>query len=154
MAGSILDATEALLQRAQAKITYLGDQDKPIGSVIFSSAGHSVSMRPFLAVQPSPTAYTNDQSPYSTHFSVTPVEFRRMLQAVKPALDRSGTSPRAPVLSFTVVRETGQTVDGQEFLLGYESGERFYRSLIDALDPVNGPGRAALIRQFRSIYPE
>lgn len=154
VAESILGATEAQLKSAQAKITYLGDQDKLIATVVFGSEGRSISMGQFLQVQRSGRVYTNDESPYTVRFSVTPAELGRMLAAVKPILVGSDVSRGATVLSFCVVRDTGAAVEGHEFLMGPQSVRQFYRDLIGALASENEAGRAALTRQFRSVYPE
>ena len=151
MAESILNATEEQLKEAQAKITYLGPQDKPIATVVFFSTGHTVSMAQFAHVQESRAPYQNDELPYTTRFEVKPAELRRMLQAVRSVLSRSDGMP---LLSFTVMRNAATSIDGHEFRIGRNSAKAFYEQLIGALDPENAAGRQALTKQFQNAVPE
>jgi hypothetical protein len=153
MAESILDATEEQLKSAQAKITYLGEQLKPIPTVLFFAEGHEVSMSPFLDAQKAHEPYTNDEMPYTKRFSVAPAEFRRMLSVIKPIVTAADAAKGPEFISFTVVRKTQAGFEGHEFRIGPASGEEFYRKLIDALKPGNEAGRSALSKQFANIYP-
>lgn len=154
MAESILDATEQQLKRAQAKITYLGEQTKPIPTVVFFTEGHKPSRNSFLKVQRSPHPYTNDELPYTVQFSVTAFEFRRILSTLKPVLTKEEIGKGPQFLSFSIVRENGSQIEGHEFAIGPSFGEVFYRRLISALEPKNEAARTGLAKQFRNVYPE
>src|SRR5690242_19986638 len=68
MAELILDASAQELQSAAAKVTYLGEQTKPIGTVIVCSRGNKPALEHSLAVQRSSNPYTNDTSRYTQEF--------------------------------------------------------------------------------------
>ncbi|MGD0459835.1 MAG: hypothetical protein ABSC21_19065 [Terriglobia bacterium] len=153
MAESILDAAAEQLTSAGAKITYLGEQTKPIGTVIFYSRGHEPAMEDFLRVQRMHRPYTNDRSPYTSHFAVEAEEFRRMLSALKPLLTGADVAGTHELLSFSVVRTTGGRTVGQEFHIGAQLAREFYAALIDALNKDNPVGRAILEKQFSAVCP-
>lgn len=154
MSEKILDATEEQLQSAQAKITYLGEQEKPIHTVIFFTEVHTVALDHFTSVQRSPEPYTNDGLPYTKQFSVTAKEFQRVLSAVKPIVTKIDAAKGPEFISFSVTRNTDVGFEGHEFRIGPASARPFYQNLIDALDTQNRFGRDVLIRQFTNIYPE
>ena len=154
MTEKILDATEEQLKLAQAKITYLGEQEKPIPTVVFSTEGHKVSLACFLNVQRSPKPYANDEMPYTRYFSVTPREFQRMLSAVKPIITRIDAAKGPEFISFCVIRKIDADFEGHEFRIGPASGKTFCQKLIGALDAQNQFGRDELIKQFTNIYPD
>src|SRR5579864_4361589 len=114
MNESILDATIDQLRMAQAKITYLGTQSKPIPTVIFFTEGHHVDRDQFASVQQHGKAYPNDDLPYTMQFTVRPEELRRILDALKPVLAGNDKVSGPVILSFTVTRSE-RTVIGHEF---------------------------------------
>lgn len=154
MAESILDATEHELTSSQAKITYLGSQLKPIATVVFAAAGYTPRLDRFLEVQQVHEPYPNDQTPYTTQFSVEPSELQRILIAIKPVVTRSGAKSGPDFLSFCLTREVGAKVEGQEFRIGRGTGSEFYEKLLGALGPTNAEGRTAVMKQFRAVYPQ
>lgn len=153
MNTSIVHATAAQLASGQAKITYLGVQTKPIASVVFHAEGFNLSMDDFIEVQPTPTPYPNDTLPYTRVFTVMPAELRRMLLAVEPVITAEDAGRESEFLSFTVVREERSRVTGSEYRIGPEAAPTFYRALLDALDPGNTAGRAAIEMQFAAVCP-
>ncbi len=154
MAQSIFVTTEAELHKAQAKITYLGVQTKPIPTVTYSVEGYPISMNLFLAVQRKQDPYMNDQLPYTKAFTVTVAEFHRMLTAIKPVVTSTPAVGDAEFLSFSVTRETDAGIEGQEFRIGPHTGKEFYEKLIAALVPENHSGRAILTKQFVNVLPQ
>lgn len=154
MAESILDTNESQLTSAQAKITYLGSQLKPIPTVIFSSAGYQPQLERFLEVQRGHELYQNDQTPYTMQFSVEAAVFRRILVAIKPVVARPSAASGPEFLSFSVLREVAHKVEGHEFRIGRTTGAEFYERLLGALDPEDTGGRAAVTKQFQAVYPK
>lgn len=153
MVNTIFHATEKQLESAQAKVSYLGEQLKPIPTVVFHAKDPVLSIEHFLEVQPTPTPYPNDTLPYTKEFAVTPAEFRRMLLAVEPIVTAEHAAQGPEFLSFAVVREERSRVTGREYRVGPASAPQFYRALIDALDAANVVGRSTLERQFISVCP-
>jgi len=154
MAEAILEATAIQLKTAQAKITYLGEQTKPIATVVFSTEGYGVEINRFLKVQTSPEPYMNDGLPYTKYFTVTSEEFHRILSAVKPVVVKREDFHGRDFLSFSVTRETGTGIEGQEFCIGSHTGKEFYEKLIAALAPENHLGREILTKQFVNVLPQ
>jgi hypothetical protein len=153
MDAPVLNATEDELKLAQAKITYLGDQRKPIPTVVFYTESSTLVMERFRRVQPSPDPYSNDELPYTMQFAVTPKEVRRILLAVKPVMEVSGRSKPPEFLSFTVVRETNGQIEGCEFAVTARLADGFYRKIINALEPTNEAGRKDLTKQYENVVP-
>jgi hypothetical protein len=148
---SILQATEKALASAQAKISYLGPQTKPIPTVVFHAQDHDVVMEDFTEVQPRPEPYPNDPLPYTVFFAVTPAELHRMLLAVEPVVTATDAAAEGDFLAFTVVRRERARVTGAEYRVGPASARAFYGALLGALDPGNTAGRAALTRQATNV---
>jgi len=154
MKEKILDATEQQLALAQAKITYLGEQEKPIPTIIFFTEGSAISLDEFLSVQRSSEHYDNDELPYTQKFIVTPTEFQRMLAAVKPIVTGADADQGPEFISFSVVRKINEeTVEGHEFRIGRATGRAFFQKLIEALGTENQRGHELLSTKFMNIYP-
>ena len=152
MNESILGATIDQLRTAQAKITYLGTQSKPIPTVVFSTEGHHVDLQQFTSVQQLRKPYPNDELPDTMQFTVQPEEFRRILDTLKPVLAENDKASGPVILSFSVVRST-PTATGHEFRIHRDTARRFYAALVNALDAGNEPGRAALNKQSSVALP-
>ena len=152
MADPILSADEAELKNAQAKITYLGEQIKPVATVVFHPEEYKVSMVRFVMVEGRQEPYPNDAMPYTVRFTVTTTELKRMLSSVKSILEHA-PAVKPMFLSFTVVREELGTIEGREFSIPEAVGQEFYSKLIAALNPANAAGRSVLGKQFGDVYP-
>ena len=154
MNDSIFGVNVEQLTRAQAKITYLGEQSKPIPTVILFSKGFAVELDKFLKMQGDPTPYGNDTLRYTQSFAVSAPEFHRILLSVKPILEALDSSQKPDFLSFTVTCDTDSGLIGREYQLSYQQGGGFYTALVDALDSANVVGRETVSKQYRNIYPE
>ena len=151
---SMFDLTEQMLATAQGKITYLGEQKKPIPTVVFSTLPNSIVMDRFLPWQRSIERYDNDYMPYTVTFIVTPIEFTRIIKDLEPVIITKEVGDGLPFLSFTVIWRDGGQFIGHETRIGYASGKEFYKILANALEPGNQAGRAALSRQETACYPK
>lgn len=154
MATSIFDATEEDLAHAQAKITYLGEQDKPILTVVIAPPGHVVSMDMFLQVQAAPQAYDNDTLDQIERVEVTPAEFRAALGAIKAIVTANGAAGGPDFLSFCTVVESNEGVVGEEFRIGPDAAPGFYDAWTAALDSDNKAAGETLERQRRNVLGE
>ena len=154
MAQSILDSSEDQLKMAQAKITYLGEQTKPIPTIAFYTEGHRLAMETFVQFQQGQREYDNDSLPYTQTFRVTPVEFRRLLLAAKPRLIPAAKSANPNYLSFCVVRKEAGGQVGEEFWIEPAAGAVFHRAVMEALESQNDAGRKALAGQATKLYGE
>lgn len=153
MSPSILNSTEEQLRSAQAKITYLGEQTKPIATVVFHTSGHKVMMKDFAKLHRGGELYTNDELPYTRFFGVTPQEFSAVLRSLLPVLSDPAVSQGADFLSFTVLRKVNSKVEGQEFKIGSAAGKGFYQTILKALGMDNESGRQILQKQFFDVFP-
>jgi hypothetical protein len=152
MTAEIWSATDDQLKTAQAKITYLGEQEKPIPTVVFAAQGHAVSMVRFLSVQHSKKPYANDKLPYTKSFTVTLAEFRRILEAVRP-LAAAALPNRNPFLSFSVLVGAGESVVGQELSISHNQGKQFLTTIDQSISPANTPAHAILGAEVKNLYP-
>jgi len=150
---SVLNATSEELKFGAAKITYLGEQSKTIGTVIFHSQAHSFSTADFEQIHGKRELYSNDRSPYTSYFAVEPDEFRRMLRAVKAVLSKSKAAEAGEFLSFSVIRREGSLIVGDEFHIGAQLAREFYAALIGSLNENNSSGNRILQKQFRAVCP-
>jgi hypothetical protein len=153
MSESILSSTAEQLQKAQAKITYLGEQSKPIATVVFHSSGHKANMEKFARFHRESELYTNDELPYTRFFAVTPREFSDVLASLKRVLSDPAASRGPDFLSFTVLREEGYNIEGHEFKIGPEAGKDFYGAVLNALNEDNELGRQTVQKQLLDIFP-
>jgi len=154
MPYSILDSAAEQLQKAQAKITYLGEQTKPIATVVFHTSGHEVILKDFAKLHRARELYTNDELPYTRFFAVTPQEFSEILRSLKPALSDGTVSQGPDFLSFSVLREKNSGIEGHEFKIGSKAGINFYQVILAALRKDNESGRRILQKQFSDVFPQ
>jgi hypothetical protein len=154
MQTSILDSTEAQLEKAEAKITYLGEQTKPIATVVFHTPRCKPLMQDFAKLHRTHELYTNDELPYTRHFVVTPHEFLEILQSLKPVLVDSAIAQGSDLLSFSVIRKQDSSTEGHEFKIGFKAGKSFFHSILKPLSRDNEAGTQILQKQFFDIFPQ
>ncbi len=150
MNASVFDATADQLRTAQAKLTFLGPQSKPIPTVVFFIEGHSPLMDAFVPFHRSRRPYENDDLPYTVKFAVSPAEFVRLLRTEKGLLAGSSSSG-AEFLSFTVVVETPSGRAGEEFTIREPLLKEFYQTAIGAMNPDKLAARQSLSDQATKI---
>ncbi len=141
------------MKLAQGKLTYLGEQKKAIGTVIFSVAGCPVDMARFVAVHRTGKPYPNDQLPYTVAFEVSTLEFARVLALVEPLLAAADPGAAVDFVSFAIVAEGDEVVLAAELAVSRGECPGFYRRLAEALDPDNQPGREAILGQLGKFIP-
>ena len=152
MAAEIWDATDDQLKTAQTKITYLGEQEKPIPTIVFAVEGHSPSMVRFLNVQRSRKPYVNDELRYTKTFTVAVSEFRRILAAVRPIV--TAPAPARPeFLSFSVLCGAGDAIIGHEYLIQRTHGKQFLEGVQQSLTPSNTAAQAIIKAEIANLYP-
>jgi hypothetical protein len=146
MNTSVLEITADQLRTAQAKLTFLGPQSKPVPTVVFFIEGHLPSMEAFIPWHRSRRPYENDDLPYTVKFAVSRAEFMRLLQAERGLLAGSSSSG-GEFISFTVVVETPSGGAGEEFTIREPLLEEFYKTAIGAMNPDNSAARQGLSGQ-------
>src|SRR5262249_10300750 len=137
---------------AQAKISYLGEQTKPIPTVIFGLENREIDILQRLSREHPGALYTNDKMPYTKTFTVTEQEFRRMLSAVLPIVSTNRDSV-PDYLTFLVLIGQGDTSQTEEFLITRSGSTAFYRALLGALAQDNKPGQVLLEAQCGNVCP-
>ena len=152
MSHSIMRASPESLGSAAAKITYLGPQEKPIRTVMFSTVGNEVPSDRFADFQYGRRHYQNDVDANIDRFSVTPIEFHRILTALRNVV-KTSEGERPTFLSFTVITKSDGNFQGAEFHIQQVAASGFYKVLRNALDPQNEAGRDILATQERNILP-
>ncbi|HYZ85038.1 MAG TPA: hypothetical protein VE621_11575 [Bryobacteraceae bacterium] len=151
MQGEIWNATDEQLQSAQAKLTYLGEQEKPIPTIVFAVEGHTPVMVRFLNVQSSKRPYDNDELPYTKTFHVSLAELRRILNSIRPLL--VDQSRRPDYLSFTIIAGAGDAMLGGEYAISRDQGRPLLSAISEGLSPENKEGRQIIQAQIRNLYP-
>lgn len=148
MSGTIWDLSEKHLSQAQAKITYLGPQTKPVPTVIFAVEGHKPALVRFLSVQQSGKAYGNDSLPNLQTIHVPTQIFRNIVAAVRPVVSGvTSASGDLPLLSFAVTAGAGDALIGQEFLIHQPSARQFYAAVLSAIPATEAESRKVLETQ-------
>jgi hypothetical protein len=151
MATEIWEVGDDQLKSAQAKITFLGEQEKPIPTIVFTVDGRKPSMVRFLTVQRSNRPYGNDELPYTKTFSVTIPEFRRILNAVRPVTANAAAEPN--FLSFCIVTGAGNAVIGREYFIDKAHGRELFAALQSSISPNNTTAHSLLAAQVKNLYP-
>ena len=151
---NILELAKASLA-AEAKITYLGVQTRPILTVAYATVGSEwpVTLDHFMAFQRVRRPHSNDVQPGVRRFTLSPGMFQKTVASAGGTLAESASAEEKPILSFTVVLKIGDDFKGQEFLICRRLGERFYRSLIKPFEESGEAIPAPLAAQFRGVYP-
>lgn len=153
MEQSSLFSPIAISDSAQAKITYLGEQSKPIASVVFHTANMRPDMKIFAHIDGPSNKFSNDDSPYTATFAVSSDEFTNILTALQPILSGSRISEGPDYLSFTVQRNNGGTSSGGGFRIGPSFARRFYTAVLSGIDRHNDAGKQAVLKQFQQVNP-
>lgn len=154
MSKLILSSTKEQLQFTQAKITYLGEQTKPIATIVFHTLGYKVEMQDFAKSHHTGELYTNDELPYTQFFTITPQAFSNILENLTPILSDPIISQGPDFLSFTVLRKENSNIVSHEFKINSATGRRFYPLLLKALNDDNPMGKQILQKQFSNIFPQ
>jgi hypothetical protein len=141
-------------RQAAAKISFFGDQKRPIATVLFQTEDVNCSVDAFRDVQKG-VMYLNDEDDFVVGFTVTLDEFRRMLEAVKDILIRGANlkNEDRAILSFSILQAQGAELEGAEFRFDRSVAVDFYPALLDAIDPQNVEGRRLLRDQYEQIVP-
>jgi len=153
-ADDILALLKGEFKWAEGKITYLGEQTRPILTVVLSTpdAPTRRTLDYFIEFQAQPHAYSNDRLSYIRRFTLPPALFKRMLPKSDILGDKQ-PSPANAELSFTLIVSTHDVVKGHEFLLTPQSGEAFYKALISVFEENKQPVPEPLLVQFHAVYP-
>ncbi len=150
MNASLFEVTPDQLRSAQAKLTFLGPQSKPVPTLVLFIEGHLPLMKAFVPFHRSRHTYENDDLPYTAMFAVSRAEFVRLLRAEKGLLAGSSSSG-GEFVSFTVVAEGVGGRTGEEFMIREPSLEEFYKTAIGAMNSDNSTAREGLSRQATRI---
>lgn len=160
---SIIEATEPNLQVAQAKLTYGGEQLKPIATIVFYTSDRYRSMSafvPFMSLEHR-FSYGNDFLPeeadgYGVRYcSIRPSELFRIAQGVHPILQRIREEDKGPwVLSFALLRHQGNTTTGFDYHIPRAEAGAVYRAVYDGIDPKREIARKAVCDQCTCVSPE
>lgn len=153
--NDVLDLAKGEVQWAQGKITYLGEQTRPILTVVFSTAESAcpTSLEHFVHLQRSSKPYSNDRLSSVMRFTVPQETFKRMLGKVSGVLADKDAFEGRPIISFAVMLSVDSHPKGREFLINRPFGERFYAALISVFNEEERPAPEPLLTQFRAIYP-
>jgi hypothetical protein len=140
------------LQRAAAKLTHVGEQTEPIGTIVIQTYYYLPSLEAFSHLRTSGLSYANDELPMTLNFSITPQEFDPILQRAEFVWKSSGEEGHSPSLSFAAIVDSPEGVQGAELLFSYEGGVALHRELAGMIDKDNKIGQMVLERQRESAY--
>ncbi len=148
----LLALEQSRLQRAAIKLTHMGEQTEPVGTIIMQSYYYLPSLEIFRALRNPRLPYENDELPIILNFSITPAEIKVVLeeaQRVRDSVDDPGDSPS---LSFTVLIDAPEGIQGAELLFSYKGGVVLHRALAGAIDQDNKIGQMILHNQRDAAY--
>jgi len=159
LTSSILEPSECDLENAYGKITYIGEQTKPVHSIVFSTADMGTVIEEFPKFQKKGKKHGNDALPTIGRVRVEPTEFSKIVSKVKGILEqeylpKTGKATERRILSFVIMygRESGQT--GEEFFVTRENARDFYDRLVSGFDLQNNIGRKIVTEQFHRVVPK
>lgn len=144
---------ERKLAFEHGKISYLGEQLKPIPTALFSlNLPPEKTLELFVSSDPSHQLYPNDPLPYTRHFSVDTEEITRIRRITSTLVTQGTLTQTQPVfLSFSVLTPLAEGWEFIEFGVDRGPHRRFYEDLIAQLAPNNTFGLAALRLQLDNL---
>ncbi|MFL5243263.1 MAG: hypothetical protein ACJ8FY_14250 [Gemmataceae bacterium] len=146
-AKSDLDPSEENLATSQIKLAYLGPQSMPVINVAFYTDKSRFDLDRFDDFQKSGISYSSDGGGDAVRFTVTPSEMRRIVLAIDPLLSRRKLRGwKDTKLACVLVYESNGSYKGGEYFIENKDTQKFYKTLIGALDLTNKTGREILTR--------
>jgi hypothetical protein len=127
-----------------AKITYLGDQEKPVPSVFFHSAGTATGYEVFVPCQSEGVDYSNDTVGNAGHFFISKQEQSSVLAnlaAITPV-----SPPGAPRWAFVMVQISPSGPRSIEWLTQDGGARQIVNAITRGLASENELGRQILSR--------
>lgn len=126
------------LRTLQVKLTFVGTQEKPVPSVVFTSFYNVLDLERFKPFRRSGIHYGNDDLAVVLNFTTTPGELRRMIDSLGeiPAV-RTGEVVGG-FLSFMMHNLTERGEKAFEAILDLENAELFLTTIRSSMDPSNG----------------
>lgn len=149
---TLLRLDQLRLQRAAAKLTHVGEQTEPVGTIVMQTYYYLPSPEVFSDLRTPGLSYSNDELPTILNFAVTPQEFRPILQQAKLVWNTTQQRGHTPSLSFAAVVDTPEGSQGAELLFSYQGGVELHRALAAAIDQDNKIGQIVLRQQRESAY--
>jgi hypothetical protein len=147
LAKSELDLSEEDLEASQIKLAYLGPQSMPVINVAFYTDKSKFDLDRFSDFQKSGISYSSDGCGDAFVFTVAPSEMRRILLAVDQLLSRRKLRKwKETKLAFVLVYESNGSYKGGEYFIENKNTQKFYKTLVGALDLMNKKGREILTR--------
>ncbi len=133
----------ARLSHVQVKLTYLGEQTKPVPTVVFGAIGRLIDLQAFGGLRKAGIDYGNDELPRIESFVVTVDELHAMLQAAALPAVTQGQRDGSWV-SFMVLDNAPPGIKGVEAILDPQEAEALVRALRSGVSPRDGPAAAVL----------
>ena len=142
------------LRTLQVKLTYVGPQNKPRHTVVFTTFHHLMQMAWFLPLRRDDLHYGNDEVAV-WNFTVFPEEMKNIVEALlNGKTDRPVTGDTPAILSLMMsLRESRLGDVSGELVLGEEAAESLTLALYQALDETNGVGRSVVNLQRQVLFP-
>lgn len=141
------------LRTLQIKLTYVGNQHKPLPSIVITTFYHLVRMEWFFPLRSSHLHYTNDEVAL-WHFTVTPEEILRVVTVLGslPVL-QNPNELNVPCLSVMFVLYDSRLGDmATEVVLSRPDAEVLVDALYGALEASNGVGRTVIALHKQQLF--
>jgi hypothetical protein len=125
--------TPGQLSTLQVKLTFVGFQEKPVQTVVFTSPTNTVDVGKFAPFQQPGINYANDNFPPVT-FSAAPTELQAVIQEAGkvPAVMAGGVAAE-PYISFSLFNIVGGVDKAFEVILNQTDGIALFQALRTAL---------------------
>ena len=150
---SLLRHDDSRMRRAAVKLTHVGEQTVPVSTVVIHDFHYLPSMEAFRWLQTPGVSYANDDLPTILNFAAATPELRRIVgeaSRIWQAADQGGR----PSLSFAVIVDAPEGLEGDEVLLTHQGGVTLHRAIGTALDPGNRVGATVLAIQRLAAYED
>ena len=129
------------LKTLQVKLTYLGIQNKPFKTIVFTSQWNKLDMKKFVPYRRQGFGYMNDDFAMQS-FIATPEELQSLILSVSSfAPVAGGQIAKNPFLSIMFFNSTAQGDQIHEAVLSYEQTQEFFIYFRGALEKNHNAAR-------------
>ncbi len=140
------------LRTLQVKLTYVGEQDKPIPTVAFTSQFNTLDLEKFRPFRRPGFHYGNDDLPNIWTFTCSPEELQRMVNTLGEIQAVRQGKVIGEFLSFMMYNTTPAGEKVHEAILDAEMTKLLLEKIKASLDPANKEGIEILDRLAQILF--
>ncbi len=136
----------------QMKLTYVGEQDKPVPTVAFTSHFNVLDMGKFKPYRRPGFHYGNDDLPNLWAFTCSPEELQKIIKAVGEIRVVRRGEVIGEFISFMMHNTTPDGDRVHEAILDADTSKLLFEKIKAALDPANKEGIGTIDQLTRVLF--